>query len=149
MLAQLGDIVFELLKEPLKWDGEKTWTYAGHPIIWGETKLQYTGHEPRTFDLSLRFHASFCDPEEELKRLEAQAWKRGKDGFRAPLALILGSGEVLGKYVIAKIEREYVRFFPGPIRPSAKPAGGRTLRASGESGRILEVTAKVMIREFV
>lgn len=132
MLAQLGDIVFELLKEPLKWDGEKAWRYAEHPIIWGETKLQYTGHEPRAFDLSLRFHARFCDPETELQRLEAQAWKRGADGFRTPLALILGSGEVLGKYVITQIDREYVKFFPPP-----------------RDGKILEVVTKVAIREFV
>jgi phage protein U len=149
MLAQLGDIVFELLKEPLKWDGEKAWRYAEHPIIWGETKLQYTGHEPRAFNLSIRFHASFCDPEMELQRLEAQAWKRGTDGFRMPLAFILGSGEVLGKYVITEIGREYVKFFPGPIRPALRSGVEAAGPMPDESGKILEVTVTVALREFV
>lgn len=167
MLAQLGDILFELLKEPIAWSGEKSWRYAEHPIIWGETKLQYTGHEPRAFDLSLRFHASFCDPEVELKRLEDQAWKRGADGFREPLTFILGTGEVLGRYVITKVGREYVRFFPSSPPTIARPVewwlspseivnsaltgwlrGLTPGLAFPQHGRILEVTCAVALREF-
>ncbi len=91
MMGQLGDIIFEILKEPLSMTGSKRWTYAEHPIIWEETKLQYTGHEPKEYDLKMRFHASFCDVEEELKSLEEQAQKRGDDGYLEPLPFILGS----------------------------------------------------------
>lgn len=129
MFGQLGDIVFEMLKEPVAMRGRKRWTFAQHPIIWEETKLQYTGHEPKEYELSIRFHASFCTVEDEIKNLEAQAEKTGDDGYRVPLPFILASGEVLGEYVIEEIERGYEKMFP--------------------DGRILELMADVKLREFV
>lgn len=128
-MAQLGDIVFERLKEPTVMRGSKRWTYVEHPIIWEETKLQYTGQEPREYRLGIRFHASFCDVEKEIKRLEAQAEKTGADGYRMPLPFILGSGEVLGEFVIEEVGRDYEKFFPG--------------------GQMLEVCCDVQLREFV
>lgn len=130
MIAQLGDIVFEMLKEPLSMSGSKKWTYAEHPIIWEETKLQYTGHEPKEYSLKIRFHASFCDVEESLRELEGQAQRSGADGYLEPLPFILGSGEVIGEFVIQELSKEYVKFFP-------------------LDGRMLEVIADVKMREFV
>lgn len=129
MMGQLGSIVFERLKEPTALTGAKKWTYAEHPIIREETKLQYTGHEPRDYEMSIRFHASFCDPDLEIGRLEAAAQTKGVNGLLAPIPLILDSGHVLGKFVIQEVKREYVKLFP--------------------DGKTLELTAKVALREFV
>lgn len=129
MMGQLGSIVFERLKEPHTLSGSKKWTYADHPIIREETKLQYTGHEPREYQFQIRFHASFCDPKVELARLEAAALTEGGDGLWVPLPFILDSGDVLGKFVILEVKREYVKLFP--------------------DGRVLEVIATVSLREFV
>jgi len=129
MMGQLGAILFERLKEPLALSGSKKWTYADHPIIRETTKLQYTGHEPREYALKIRFHASFCDPREELRKLEAQALTEGSDGLWVPIPLILDSGEVLGRFVILEVKREYVKLFP--------------------DGRELEAVADVALREFV
>lgn len=130
MLGQLGDIIFEMLKEPIAMAGFKRWTYAEHPIIWEETKLQYTGHEPLEYSLKIRFHASFCNVKESLAELEAIAQKRGADGYLEPLPFFLGDGTVIGEFVIQEISREYVRFFP-------------------TDGRILEVICDVKMKEFV
>lgn len=136
MLAQLGEIVFELLKEPVTLSGSKKWQYAEHPVVWEKTKLQYTGFEPREFDMSIRFHASFCDPKEELERLESQTARSfGAEGniesgeFLETLPFILGDGTVLGEYVITEISQQHVKFFP--------------------DGRMLEVMAGLKIREFL
>lgn len=129
MMGQLGSIVFERLKEPTALAGAKKWTYAEHPIIREETKLQYTGHEPRDYEMSIRFHASFCDPDREIGRLEAAAQTEDANGLLAPIPLILDSGHVLGKFVIQEVKREYVKLFP--------------------DGKTLELTAKVALREFV
>jgi phage protein U len=130
MMGQLGSIVFERLKEPLDLIGCKKWTYADHPIIREETKLQYTGHEPREYQFRIRFHASFCDdPKVELARLEAAAQTVDAQDNLMPIQLILDSGDVLGAFVITEIKREYVKLFP--------------------DGRVLEVVATVSLREFV
>jgi len=129
MMGQLGSILFERLKEPLDLTGSKKWTYAEHPIIREETKLQYTGHEPRDYQFRIRFHAQFCDPKRELARLEAAALTEDSNGYWVPLPFILDSGDVLGKYVITEVKRDYQKLFP--------------------DGRILEVVATVTLREFV
>lgn len=129
MMGQLGDIVFEMLKEPHSLSGSKRYTYADHQVIRGLTKLQFTGHEPHEYMLAVRFHVSFCDVQAELDALEAQALKRGSDGYLQPLPFILGSGEVLGEYVITGIDRTFERMYP--------------------DGELMEVTAQVSIREFV
>jgi len=129
MTGQLGDMVFDLLKEPIGIQGNKKWTYAKHPVTWAQTKLQYTGYEPREYKFGIRYHASFCVPEEEIEALEALADNRGENGFREPLPFIVGDGEVLGEFVITQIDRGYVRQFP--------------------TGEILELNATVHLTEFL
>lgn len=48
-------------------------------------------------DIKLNFHASFCVPEAELKKLKNVA-KKGK-----PLKFIKGNGEYVGVFVITEI----------------------------------------------
>jgi len=128
-MGQLGPIVFQRLKEPMTLSGSKKWTYAEHPIIREETKLQYTGHEPREYEFKIRFHASFCDPKVEIARLEAAALTEGTDELWKPLPFFMESGDVLGRFVILSVARDYVKLFP--------------------DGKILELVATVSLREFV
>lgn len=129
MMGQLGSIVFERLKEPLGLVGAKKWTYAEHPIIKETTKLQYTGDEPREYEFPIRFHKMFCnDPEAEVRRLEAAALTVQGD-YWVPLPFILDNGDVLGKFVIIEVKRDYQKLFP--------------------DGKVLEVIATVKLREFI
>jgi|DewCreStandDraft_2_1066082.scaffolds.fasta_scaffold00320_60 phage protein U len=128
MIGQLGDVVFEKLKEPQKITGIKEWRFAEHPIIWEETKLQYTGHEPREFEIEIRFHASFCNVKEELEKLEKMAYNLDEDGFLKPVPFFIGE-DFLGEYVILEIHRSYEKLFP--------------------NGEYLEVICTVVLREFL
>lgn len=135
MIGQLGDIIFEILKEPLSMSGGRSYSYAEHPVVAskgndnysGFTKLQYTGYEPAKYDLKLRFHASFCNPEEEIKDLYAHAQKRDNDGLRVSLPFFIGE-IVAGDYVIVDIKEEYQKFFP--------------------DGMLIEAIVDVSVREY-
>lgn len=128
MMGQLGDLVFEMLKEPVGMSMDKKYTYAEHQVIRGKTKLQFTGHEPFNLKIKLRLHASFCEVEEESKKLSAMAFKRGGDDYLEPLPFMIGD-DVIGEFVITDINRELVKTFP--------------------DGRLLELICDVGLREFV
>lgn len=128
MFGQLGDIVFEMLKEPVSMNIDKKYTYAEHQVIRGKTKLQFTGHEPYDLSIKVRFHASFCEVEEESKRLAQMAFKRDSDGYLAPLPFMVGE-DIIGEFVITDINREYVKTFP--------------------DGRLIELVCDIKLKEFV
>jgi phage protein U len=136
MMGQLDNIIFEMLKEPITVDGTRNYTYAEHPIVAnkgseeyaGYTKLQFTGVEPAEYNLNMRVHAMFCDPEEEIKKLRAAALKR-QDGLRIPLVFILGDGTVRGDFVIVTLRENITKMYP-------------------REGRILEAEIDVTLREY-
>lgn len=97
MFAQLGDIEFELITY-FSWLNESnTFNYAQHERINNKPILQYLGQDLQEQDIKLNFHASFCVPEDELKKLKNVA-KKGE-----PLKFIKGNGEYVGVFVITEI----------------------------------------------
>ena len=70
---------------------------AQHERINNKPILQYLGQDLQEQDIKLNFHASFCVPEDELKKLKNVA-KKGE-----PLKFIKGNGEYVGVFVITEI----------------------------------------------
>lgn len=104
MWAQLGDIVFELAKTPVE-GGVQTnlsWEYAEHKVIEGKALLQYLGESLEEIDITIRFHYGFCEPMEEERRILEEARKH------KPLPFILGTGDLVGYYVIEQATRTWL-----------------------------------------
>ena len=97
MFAQLGDIEFELITYFSGLNESNTFNYAQHERINNKPILQYLGQDLQEQDIKLNFHASFCVPEYELKKLKNVA-KKGE-----PLKFIKGNGEYVGVFVITEI----------------------------------------------
>lgn len=97
MFAQLGDIEFELITYFSGLNESNTYNYAQHERINNKPILQYLGQDLQEQDIKLNFHASFCVPEDELKKLKNVA-KKGE-----PLKFIKGNGEYVGVFVITEI----------------------------------------------
>ena len=97
MWGMLGDTIFELLKTPKSLKKTKRARLPSLVPIEGKTVHQFMGTEPQEIELSIHFHSSFCNPEEEAKKL--------KDLIGIPQVLVVGE-EILGDYVIEEIEEE-------------------------------------------
>ena len=97
MFAHLGDIEFELITYFSGLNESNTFNYAQHERINNKPILQYLGQDLQEQDIKLNFHASFCVPEDELKKLKNVA-KKGE-----PLKFIKGNGEYVGVFVITEI----------------------------------------------
>ncbi len=96
-LFLLGDIEFELIEAPRSFDFTEKSVYSEHAKIEGKPGLQWVGESLNEISMSFRFGAAWCDPDEQLKRLQ-EARKLHK-----PMALILGTGRFAGNYVIEDI----------------------------------------------
>ena len=96
MFAQLGDIEFELITYFSGLNESNTFNYAQHERINNKPILQYLGQDLQEQDIKLNFHASFCVPEDELKKLKNVA-KKGE-----PLKFIKGNGEYVGVFGITE-----------------------------------------------
>lgn len=97
MFAQLGDIEFELITYFNGMNESQSYNYAQHERINQKPVLQFLGLNLQEQDIKLNFHASFCTPEDEIKRLKDVA------NLGTPLKFIKGNGEYVGVFVITEI----------------------------------------------
>lgn len=97
MFAQLGDIEFELITYFNGMNETQSYNYAQHERINQKPVLQFLGLNLQEQDIKLNFHASFCTPEDEIKRLKDVA------NLGTPLKFIKGNGEYVGVFVITEI----------------------------------------------
>ncbi|MGO1000831.1 phage tail protein [Lysobacter sp. CA196] len=134
MYAVLGDIAFEAPATVQALDTQAGAEFAEHALIGGKPRLQHTGARLDEQALRMAFHAHFCDPAAELVKLRAALTAH------EALALVLGSGEFMGWYVLTdlRITRQHalgdgtlvsadaeatLREFTGdPARPLQPPA---------------------------
>jgi phage protein U len=123
MYAQLGDIKFELITYFDGLDASKKIDYAEHETIEGKPKLQYIGENLEEITLKLSFHADFCNPQEELKKIKEAA------SLYQPLPFIFGNGLYKGKYVIEEIKENTLQ--------------------SLEDATILAIEAEIRLKEWV
>ncbi len=102
--AQLGSIRFELL--PITGMEERyAYEYPEHQVIEGKPLLQYIGDRLDEHEITIRFHANFCDPQKEFDLLKQEADKH------EALPYVLASGQVKGSFVICDIHKTIVKTF--------------------------------------
>ena len=97
MFAQLGDIEFELITYFNGMNESQSYNYAQHERINQKPVLQFLGLNLQEQDIKLNFHASFCTPENEIKKLKDVA------NLGTPLKFIKGNGDYVGVFVITEI----------------------------------------------
>lgn len=97
MYAQLGKVVFENLKGFTDYSKTAEATFAEHNPIIGKPRLEPTGLGLDEVSLSIRLHASFCKPEEELQVLKGM-----RNTFEVA-RLSYGNGKIDRDYVITSI----------------------------------------------
>lgn len=119
----LGDIEFELDLAPRTFDYSEASTFAEHERIEGKASLQYTGEDLQELTWTFRFGAAWCDPDEQLRRLQAARAEH------QPLALVLGAGRFKADYVIERIRV--------------------VLAQTDERGQTLELQVQVTLKESV
>ena len=97
MWGSFGEINFELLKTPSRLKKETKARLVALTPIEGKTIHQYTGKEPKVVELEILFHNSFCNPEEEAKKLTQL--------LGSPQPLVVGD-TLLGTYALEEVEEE-------------------------------------------
>ena len=98
--ALLGDIQIQLDEAPLRFEASERTRYTRIPRIEQKPTLQWIGDELRALRLEFRFNASWCNPEEQLRRLQTARQNR------EPMDLIVGGGEFRGYYLIEQIQAQ-------------------------------------------
>lgn len=101
MYAQLGSIKFEALRGFEALSDKKEAGYSEHALIDNKPRLQRSGSALQEFDMSIRFHVAFCDPESEYDALD----KYREDGEVLPF--VLGTGHYEGDFVITTLTRRF------------------------------------------
>lgn len=96
-VGSLGDVVFEVSSDKILTHNDcirdTKANFAEHEVIEGKARLQYIGQGLQEFSLAITLDASFCAPEEEMKRLDLM--QENGEAHR----LILG-GRIFGHFVI-------------------------------------------------
>ncbi|MDA8449842.1 phage tail protein [Acidovorax sp. GBBC 3332] len=69
MWAVLGTVQFELPAYVEGMEMQAAAEYAEHPLIGGKPRLQRTGDKLDEYRFQLYFHAAYCNPELELRKL--------------------------------------------------------------------------------
>jgi len=122
MFAILGDIEFTVAGgiSGMEQSGSADW--AEHSRIQGKPLLEWIGEGLDQCNLTIELHPMLGDPEERLRAL-----RRAKSKHE-PLALVMGSGEYLGAYVIRDISN--------------------AIRRSTAQGQINAATVQVSLAEY-
>jgi len=99
MWGKFGEVTFELLKTPEALNRSSRAKFARISLFGEKEKLHFTGLEPETVELSIKFHSSFCNPLEEVETLRKYL-QSGESHI-----LIVGD-YVKGKFVIEGLREE-------------------------------------------
>jgi len=105
MWGSFGDIVFKLAKTPGNISITEKAKFAKIEIFGKKTKLHFTGFEENKIDLSIFLNISFCNPKEEIEKLE-----KLKEEAKAQ-KLIIGD-ENLGNFVIEEMKTDILKTSP-------------------------------------
>lgn len=97
MLAILGRVRLEVT-QVAGLSGDRSWTYASHATIQDLPVLQYVARNSSSFSLACKLHHSHGD----VTTLRSQLAAAGDSGEVMPLQL--GTGELLGYYVLEKLQ---------------------------------------------
>lgn len=92
----LGDVSFSVLTYVKGSETHKAADYAEHKLFGGKPRLQFVGDALDEITWSLLLHASLCDPEAELQKLEQLL------ASHAAAPLFTGNGDYKGTFVVTK-----------------------------------------------
>lgn len=98
MFAQLGQHIFKGLKTPASWSETHGVKIGRIPRVNTKDAIQKTGDELVEISLSIRYESVFCVPDEEISALK----KTMHTGEVLPF--ILGTGDIVGKFIITGID---------------------------------------------
>ncbi len=105
MWGSFGKIAFKTTQTPETIEINQKAKYAKVALYGQKEKLHFTGFEPNQVKLTLTLNASFCKPDEEIKKLEELKNKKEVH----PLMI----GDVnLGNYVIQEIKTDITKTLP-------------------------------------
>jgi phage protein U len=99
MFATFGNITFETLLTPQEFSHKRETEFAEHARVGTKPKLQKTGEKLDEINLQMQFHVAFCNPTSEAGKIEAARKAATAEAF------VLGTGEYLGTYVVASINK--------------------------------------------
>lgn len=93
----LGPIEFRAITSPTEFTAKREYTYAQHDVVEDRPRLQWLSDDLEHIELTMYWHRSFTDPQNQLGMLRAVAQHHQAH------PLILGTGAVRGYYVISEI----------------------------------------------
>lgn len=133
MFAQLGQHVFKGLKTPASWNETHGVKIGRIPRVNTKDAIQKTGDELVEISLSIRYESVFCVPDEEIAAL-----KKTMQTVEV-LPFILGTGEVVGQFIITGIDVTNEAYTPAGRLESATvavklleyPSGAEEIKPSG------------------
>jgi len=99
MWGKLGEVIFQLLKTPESLNRSSKAKYARISIFGEKEKLHFTGLEPEQVEMSIKFHYSFCNPADEVKKLK-EYLEKGESHL-----LIIGD-YIKGRFVIEELREK-------------------------------------------
>jgi phage protein U len=102
MHSQLGTIIFEGRRGFTSLSSTREANYAEHALIENKPKLQRVGQNLEVIEGVMFFDMSFCDPQEEIDKLESSR----EIGEIMPL--IMGDGRFVGEFVIKTLKNTQV-----------------------------------------
>lgn len=122
MYAQLGNIVFEILKGFDSYDDMKSVNYAEHALIENKPRLQPVGENLDDVNIVISFNRAFCIPENEYNAFVS--FMRANE----ILPFIYGNGNYEGDYVIQSIKKKILN--------------------AADDGSFIEITCDLVLKEF-
>jgi phage protein U len=101
MFASLGQLSFEVLASPSKWETSDKYEFAQIDVIGASPMNQWIFDDLQKITLTIGFHAFWCHPTGALEQLRALAATHMASTF------VLGNGTNLGKFIIDRIDVNY------------------------------------------
>jgi len=105
MWGSFGDITFQLLKTPESIQVEDKNKFAKISIFGRKEKNHFIGSESRKINLSFFFSSNFCNPKEEIEKLNVYKEKLIAEN------LIIGN-ENYGKFTIESLQTQILHTLP-------------------------------------
>jgi len=105
MYAMLGNIQFNVIPvEGL--DKTSGVNYVQCDTVSGKPALQFTGSKLDKINIQLKFHADFCTPSDEIKKLN-DAMNKGQS-----MPLVFANGDYWGSFVIEDTQERLIQTAP-------------------------------------
>lgn len=101
MFASFGNISFEVLASPTRWESENKFGYAKVEVIGAPPILQWIYDDLQKTSLTIQLHQLWCNPAGAIAQFYALAKTHTAQNF------VLGNGTNLGPYVIERLRPKY------------------------------------------